>query len=50
MTAQNPRKHRVTSGRDMSIDSNETRVMIQEKRAWTLEVRRILITFRKQCG
>lgn len=50
MTAQNPRKHRVTSGRDMSVDSSETRVMIQEKRPWTLEFRRILTIPRKQYG
>lgn len=31
-TSQSPRKHRVTNGRDMSIVSNENRVMIQEKR------------------
>lgn len=49
VTAQNPRMHWMTSGRNVSIVSNETRVIIQDKRPWALEFRRMQTAPRKQC-
>lgn len=50
VTAENSSKPSVTSRRDMSIVSDETRAVIQEKRSGTPELRRMLTTPRKQCG